>query len=394
MKSLMTIVFIGLFAAGCVTTKPPVTSTNEPLYVQEYYDLLDAYTQLQEFKTNPHFHRLGFEGASPFNVWYQNLRKQSAETATLDMDHAGSRALTMLGIAYLSSQGEETPATEMLTTQFEASLEKLKFRREQLATLLFTGNTQGTLTPVISCCKIEGGLAARVTYLEEVKTREPNILLLDTGSAVLSRGNERQEVNALIFDAMNRLGYNAMGLGPNELLLPPQELSALFTQAQFPIVATNARAKGQDLHHLSPFELLDIDGRRIAVFSVQPQPTAGYPAESAVEILDPAKTLREHLDTLAAKVDAIIVMSHLSRADNRLFLEEFPEIDILITELYDPIPRNILGTSIRGVSVGMFQFMTKDGKVIPARKETLSLHMADSYSDPDIREKIENLLVK
>lgn len=393
MKIIIATCLLGLLAAGCVTTTPP-KSEKSSLYIQEYYDLRDAYSQLLEFKENPHFHRLGFEGVSPFNVWYKNLRSQSAETATLDADHACSRTLTMLGLAYLHSKGAESQTTEILKTQFEAGLEKLKLPRDVLTTLIVTGSTQGTLTPVISCCKTEGGLAARVTVVEETKSREPNVLLLDTGNAVLDRGENREAVNTLIFETMNRLRYNAMGLGPKELALPPTQLTELLSTTQFPIIATNTTVRGTHNVRLSPYERFNINGRRHVVFSVQPVPAPGYATESMLDIADPIESLRTRLKSIENTTDSIIVMSHLSRAENRALLEAFPTINILVTEIYEPGSRTVLGTNINGVSINMLQFRTKDDKFIPARKETLSLRMADSFADAETREKIDTLFRK
>jgi len=83
--------------------------------------------------------------------------------------------------------------------------------------IVYTNDTAGYLEPCGCQSGQPGGLARRATAIQRLRTSRP-LLLLDSGNLVASDPDRA----AVILEAMRRMGYSHVGLGPLELTVGEQ----------------------------------------------------------------------------------------------------------------------------------------------------------------------------
>jgi len=94
-----------------------------------------------------------------------------------------------------------------------ADLERLD---DRAVSLLFTANTRGNLAPQWVAGKPLGGLARRAAKLIELRQSYPNHALVDAGD--LWTATTQKETGGFLTGAYARMDYDAIGVGPQEML--------------------------------------------------------------------------------------------------------------------------------------------------------------------------------
>jgi hypothetical protein len=86
------------------------------------------YTDLQKFKSEPSFHRMGFKPTSPktkYRLWfeaYQKAQKDPRYNKALIAKGVVLGDLMMLGSEYTKSKGKETDYSKFITSEFKKAL--------------------------------------------------------------------------------------------------------------------------------------------------------------------------------------------------------------------------------------------------------------------------------
>lgn len=170
------------------------------------------------------------------------------------------------------------------------------------------------------------------------------MLLMDTGQIITAKHSEphiglRAEMTISV---MNRLGYDAMGLGMTDLSLGQDFLKQLAANATFPFVSSNLRSTRPGDNWFVPYTVTEQSGFRVAILSVLPQDALlQIPAALLMDNLsieDPLSALPPLLDRLDAEVDVIILLSQLRYDDNTKLAEALPGIDVIATNPDDGVP--------------------------------------------------------
>ncbi len=199
---------------------------------QEYTDLSTAYGQLLGFRDDPLFIRHRFTANSPHAGWLDQVRAIGRRPGH---SPEGPRLLAMLAVA-IRQHGPDSPTARDFTTRFERELRLLRdapasqptpppqpapdtTRPEDSAvvSILYTGDTQGVLYPQPVLDSSVGGLSRRLPLLAKLRAANPNAVLLDAGDAFTSSGEQAMRNNSAMVAAMNRMHYDAMGLGVHDL---------------------------------------------------------------------------------------------------------------------------------------------------------------------------------
>ncbi|MGC8873629.1 MAG: hypothetical protein ACP5SI_04160 [Chloroflexia bacterium] len=181
----------------------------------------------------------------------------------------------------------------------------------------------------------KGGLARRATAIARFREQAGNeVLLLDSGNSLIApkpTQTSDPSQGALPVAAMNRMGYDAMALGPKDLGPDLETVRQRFQEAAFPILAANVFPEGA-LPNLKPYLLRTVDSHTVAVVGLTDPKTAqraqalGLPL--AVE--DPEEALRHTLAALPREVQVVIVLSNLDQASTEHLAQAVPGIDLII----------------------------------------------------------------
>ena len=176
-----------------------------------------------------------------------------------------------------------------------------------------------------------GGVARRATVIEQVReSAEGPVLLVDAGGSLFGDALATQTEGRVSIAAMNAMGYDAMGLGVQDLSRGLQLVLDRAAEAAFPFVSVNmADAEGKLL--FPAYAIVERGGLTwgiIGVSNVAIENTAIL--AGAVRVLDPVEMLRLVVPELRGRVDVVVVLSSLGSTADKSVLERVDGIDIVV----------------------------------------------------------------
>jgi 2',3'-cyclic-nucleotide 2'-phosphodiesterase (5'-nucleotidase family) len=212
-------------------------------------------------------------------------------------------------------------------------------------TIVLTGNTHGYLE---NCgCKVNqsGGVARRSHQIRKVRAHDPDMILLDAGSAF---PNSEKEINLdflarqeerLYFRLMDRMDYDAAAVGSTELGRGLRHFKEIVAGSSMPYLSSNITGNGQPI--ADQIVYVKRGDVRIAVLGLFEQPRLGEigPAlqerTGSLTIEDPKVTLQRLLPAVRKSADLVIAMGRLTPATIREVADSFPELDAIISTEFE-----------------------------------------------------------
>jgi 2',3'-cyclic-nucleotide 2'-phosphodiesterase (5'-nucleotidase family) len=211
-------------------------------------------------------------------------------------------------------------------------------------TLLFGDSLNGTIEPCPGCegGAHLGGLARRGSWMQKAREARNASLVLDAGDLFFERYRKAvspEEVTAmpekakLILRGYNVLGYDALGIGDDDLTLGKDFLVGLSKNALFPFISSNLMDKGTGRTLFPAYVIREKKGLRIGIFSlVSPYFFSGDsdPRIRGVEVREPFEAARNLLGTIRPQVDLVILLSQLGYTMDIELAETLPGIDVIL----------------------------------------------------------------
>lgn len=216
-----------------------------------------------------------------------------------------------------------------------------------------------------------GGYARRMGVIQQIRTEEKNVLLLDAGD--FSQGtpyfnffNGRIEV-----DALNRMNYDAITLGNHEFDNGIDTLAAILKAAKFPIISSNYKVENTPLKGIiKPYLVLNRYGLRIGIMALNVQPKSLIIESNYRGLVysDPITTANKMASFLKKnqKCDIIICLSHLGSDATAKEINDFQlaretrHIDVIIGGHSHTLLENTKQTNLDNCEVVIAQ-MGKSG---------------------------------
>ncbi len=190
------------------------------------------------------------------------------------------------------------------------------------------------------------GMARIATYVEQVRSENANVILLDNGDAV--QGNimtddlyNKRDGNHPVIQAMNLLHYDSMTLGNHEFNFGEGLIKRLQELADFPLLAANMQRVDGTMSTL-PYTIVERSGIKIGIIGLTNPNAPRWDGEKTDPFVYSAvgPAARRAVDILKNKVDVIVVAAHVGLypeydvdggSDGGLaILEMCPEINALI----------------------------------------------------------------
>lgn len=186
--------------------------------------------------------------------------------------------------------------------------------------ILHTSDTHSRIDPIspqaADLSAGMGGVLRRVTFVEQYRAGQPDVLLFDCGD--ISQGTPYYNMfkGELEVKMMNLMKYDAMTIGNHEFDYGMDNLARLCRLAQFPVVCANYDVTGTVLEGLvKPYVVLERKGVRIGVFGLSPQLEGLVQASNCEGVVyhNPVETAREVVKTLREDehCDVVVCLSHL-----------------------------------------------------------------------------------
>ncbi|WP_295630304.1 bifunctional UDP-sugar hydrolase/5'-nucleotidase [uncultured Intestinimonas sp.] len=192
------------------------------------------------------------------------------------------------------------------------------------------------------------GMARLYTYIQQVRTEDPNTILIDAGDDIQGTimtddlYNKTPEEPHPIITAMNYMGYDAMTLGNHEFNWGIPTMQTILSQAEFPVLAANVTDAAGELVTGAGWTIVERDGIRVAIIGVV---TPDVPIwDGGKEGIDDAVyeaanvAVGQAIDEIGDQADVIVVSAHIMYAEfdeeggsdsAQKILDDNPEIDVL-----------------------------------------------------------------
>lgn len=206
--------------------------------------------------------------------------------------------------------------------------------------------------------------------MKDLRESEKGILVLDSGDLLFKKylhpipenGLKGMEEKAhLMIESLNLIGYDAMGIGDDDLTLGKEFLLEISKKANFPFLSSNLldEVSGKVLFQSSLIK--EINGLRIGIFSLLSPDFFSGPSDSrkkGLTLKSPVETAQAIVKELKLQADQIILLSHLGYAKDIELAQTLQGINIIIgghngiNLISPPVNKNTI--ILQNASRGMF----------------------------------------
>jgi 2',3'-cyclic-nucleotide 2'-phosphodiesterase (5'-nucleotidase family) len=205
--------------------------------------------------------------------------------------------------------------------------------------------------------------------VKELKENRKDVLVLDAGDLLFKKFTKPipesdlkmvSEKAQLILEGFNLMGYDALGIGDDDLTLGRDFLMEMAKKAQFPFLSSNIINEDSGKLLFQPYLLKEIAGMKIGIFSLFSPDLFTGPNDlrkKGLVFRDPVETAQAMVRELQPKTDLIILLSHLSYPKDVELAQNISGIHLIIgghtgaNLLYPPIIKNtyLLQTAPKGM---------------------------------------------
>ena len=262
--------------------------------------------------------------------------------------------------------------------------------------LLISGRQDGYLEPC-GCAglhRMKGGLTRRHSLFRDLGAKGWPVVGIDCGGLVKGFGRQAELKFHLSVDAMQKMGYSAIGLGKSDLRLPAAELLSRVASSEgapSPFLSANVAVFGFDAEMTADHRIVEAGGLRIGITSVLGTAWQKEINNPEIEMADPQAKLRGVLVKLKDRCDLLVLLAHATVEESKAYAAAFPDFQIVVTAGGNPQPpktMKILPGGTKFIEVGekgmdaIVLGIYDDGKV-EYQRVPLDSRFADS---PDMKE--------
>ena len=260
------------------------------------------------------------------------------------------------------------------------------------AVILYTGQTHAMLYQCSCPVQKDGGVARRGTLVKKLRKSHPELLLLDSGS--FTAGGLMDEYTQSVKLDMQRsqdnlrtmqlLGYDAVGIGPDEFNFGKEFFSNNVTKSKPVFLSANL-----DSHKVSPYMIKKVNGIKIGVIGLT-NVTVNQKLEGIK--INPPVAVQEMVNALKQKgVAVVVILSTLGEQEDLKLIAQVKGIDIIFVG-YNPLNDQpwakvdatyLLRPSWQGRKLGKLTLDVKNGKLINCKVEQIRLS-DELVDDPDV----------
>ena len=213
--------------------------------------------------------------------------------------------------------------------------------------------------------------------MNELRENRKDVLVLDAGDLFFKKfthpipENEVKMVSEkarVILGGFNLMGYDALGIGDDDLTLGKDFLMEMSKKAQFPFLSSNIAHEDSGKLLFQPYLLKEIAEMKIGIFSLFSPDLFTGPNDlrkKGLVFRDPVETAQAMVRELQPKTDLIILLSHLSYPKDVELAQNISGIHVIIgghtgaNLLYPALVKNtyILQTASRGMYGARIDFV-------------------------------------
>ncbi len=191
--------------------------------------------------------------------------------------------------------------------------------------LYLSADVQGNLEPCGCKSGQIGGLPRQARFILDHHKQAG--LLVDAGNS-MSKTISAYEIFKWYYVLLiyERIGYDAVNLGRNEIALPAQQISTISQAVTVPLISCNVSDSASGALLGKPYLLKTVAGVITAIIGVT---QAGKTGEN-VKIAPPLPSLKEYLPQLLSQSHVIVVLADVALKTAEEIARQFPAIDMIL----------------------------------------------------------------
>jgi len=196
----------------------------------------------------------------------------------------------------------------------------------------------------------------------------------------------------LMLEGLNLMGYDALGIGDDDLTLGKEFLVGLSKKAKFPFLSSNLMDAESGKPLFQPYLIKEAHGLKVGIFSLLSPEVFSGPQDlrlKGVTLQNPIETGQRIARELKSNADLVILLSHLSYPKDVEMAQTVPGIQIIagghtgVNLAFPPIIKDtvILHTPTRGMFAGRLDLTFYDsasGFYNSSTKRSLETNLANT----------------
>lgn len=189
-------------------------------------------------------------------------------------------------------------------------------------TILHVNDTHSHIEPDrVGIYKGMGGLLERTAYVDSVRQADgaENVLLLHGGDYSQGSTYFNEFGTAYMFDAINRLQYDAVTLGNHEFDNGIEALGEALAVCKVPVVVCNYDFSPFEIgKYVKPYTIVEKAGLKIGIIGVLCPLGSVLSGDTAnrLPMLDMVSSVQKYADELRPQCDLVIVLSHIGYTEH------------------------------------------------------------------------------
>jgi 5'-nucleotidase len=176
-------------------------------------------------------------------------------------------------------------------------------------------------------------VARRATKITQERQQNEFVLVLDAGDSLTGdQDPARKTLGKSSVEVMNRLGYDALALGPKDLALGLTTLRQRIAEAQFAVLSANAVVAATGELVAQPYVVRAFAGHRVAVVGLSGTSSleGSGSATGPITARDPLATAQKVMAELQGQADVIILLSHAGPQVDQQIADAVPGIAAIV----------------------------------------------------------------
>jgi hypothetical protein len=189
-------------------------------------------------------------------------------------------------------------------------------------------------------------------YIDEERAASDYSLYLDAGDIFSGNPVVDLKYGEPIVDLLNMMNVDAMAIGNHEFDYGQEETVKRIAQSEFPWLSANTHVTEDtlvDFPQPKPFEIFDVNGLEVGVFSLTEAPPGTGPINvEGLEFRDPIETAKQY-EYLEEETDILIALTHIGLPEDKRLAENIDFFDVIIgghSHTTLPEPEIVNGTPI------------------------------------------------
>lgn len=256
--------------------------------------------------------------------------------------------------------------------------------------ILYTGETHAMIYPCSCPKEPDGGIARRATLIKDLRAKNPNSLLLDSGGFfggglmdTYTQNTQLDKERTLVnIKAIELMQYDAVAVGDDELNFGYDFFQEAADKFKINLVSSNMSSD-----KVKAYLIKEIQGLRVGIVGLTT--LAAAQKASGIKFSEPRVALKDAVGALKKeKADIIIFLSHIDENDAVDIIKDIPEINIVVvghSRIKEDVLSRLGSTLIvrpawQGRRLGKLSLAIKANKIVDYKSEEIRISSAISDS--------------